>query len=118
VGIAPHLVGAAVVTLLVIWVAIRSLRDLARKLHHCPKTLQAVAPDLVPALNLANAAFRVAERNLGAVRQMQECRQIIEMLQRKGLTLTLQNVRKQTGHSWHWSSKRAQIFLKMREEYC
>ncbi|WP_231942290.1 hypothetical protein [Cupriavidus taiwanensis] len=96
---------------------VRSLRYLARKLHHCPKTLKEVAPDLIPALNLANAAFRVAERNLGAARQEQECRQIIGNLLRKGQTLTLRNVEEHTGHSWHWASKRAQIFLKMREEY-
>ncbi|CAG2129880.1 hypothetical protein LMG19282_00246 [Cupriavidus campinensis] len=96
---------------------VRSLRDLARKLNHCPKTLKHVAADLVPALNLANAAFRVAERNLSAARQEEECRQIIEHLLRQGVSLTLRNVRAHTGHCWHWSGKRAQIFLKMREKY-
>jgi len=94
----------------------RSLRDLARKFHHCPKTLEAVAPDLVPALKLANAAFRTAERNISAAKQEEECRKIIETLTRKGLTLTLRNARELTGQSWHWNSNRAQVFLKMREQ--
>jgi len=96
---------------------VMSLRNIARKLNHCPRTLKDVAADLVPALNLANAAFRVAERNLSAARQEQECREIIEDLLRNGLSLTLRNVREHTGRCWHWSGKRAQIFLKMREKY-
>lgn len=35
----------------------RSLRDLARKLHHTPKTLEEAVPDLIPALKLATRHF-------------------------------------------------------------
>lgn len=96
---------------------VRSLRDLARKLHHDPKTLEMAVPDLIPALKLANAAFSVAEANIAAAKEEDKCRKTIAALLRKGLTLTLRNVREHTGQTWHSSSRKAKVFLAMRERY-
>lgn len=96
---------------------VRSLRDLARRLHHDPKSLERAVPDLMPALKLANAAFSVAESNIAAAKQQDECRRIIEALLRAGLPLTLRNAREQTGKAWHTNSRKAKMFVAMRERY-
>ena len=93
------------------------MRDLARKLHHTPKTLEDAVPDLIPALKLANAAFCVAEGNIAAAKEQEECRKIIEALLRAGLTLTLRNAREHTGQPLHTNSRKAKAFLAMRERY-
>ncbi len=95
---------------------VRSVQSVARKLGRCRKTLEAVAPDMVRTIKLANAAFRVAQHNLRVAAWEAECHQVVDELLRRGLSLTTRNAQNITGEAWGSQNQRTRIFLRMRME--
>ena len=95
---------------------VRSVNSVAKKLGRSSKTLTAVAPHLVHTLKLANAAFRVAERNSRAAMWEEECHRVVDALLGLGWPLTLRNAQKVTGQPWSHLSKRGKTFLRIRTE--